>query len=69
MLSIELMYLGVVSGFTIISICLSEPTAQLYALTILILAASESAVGLGVLIVLFKYGRSIDFSSYQELRG
>jgi NADH:ubiquinone oxidoreductase subunit K len=36
---------------------------------ILILAASESAVGLGLLIVLFKYGRSIDFAQYQELYG
>jgi len=69
MLSIELMYLGVVSGFAITSVFLFAPFAQIYALTILILAASESAVGLGLLIVLFKYGRSIDFSTYQELRG
>ena len=69
MLSIELMYLGVVSGFAIASICLFDVYGQIYALIILILAASESAVGLGLLIVLFRYGKNIDFDTYQELRG
>ena len=69
MLSIELMYLGIVSAFTIISVFTFDITGQIYALTILILAASESAVGLGMVIVLFRYGHNIDFNSYNELRG
>lgn len=69
MLSIELMYLGIVSGFAIASICLFDIQGQIYALIVLILAASESAVGLGLLIVLFRYGKNIDFDVYQELRG
>jgi len=35
----------------------------------LILAAAESAVGLGILIVLYRFGESITFETYQELRG
>jgi len=69
MLSIELMYLGIVCGFAIASICLFDVYGQIYALIVLILAASESAVGLGLLIILFRYGKNIDFDVYQELRG
>jgi len=69
MLCIELMYLGIITGFIIVGACYNMTTAQVYALFILILAASESAVGLGMLIVLFRYGKSIEFSSYQQLRG
>jgi len=69
MLSIELMYLGIVTSLTIISVFTFDPLGQLYALTILILAASESAIGLGILIVLFRYGNSIEFDHYQELKG
>jgi len=69
MLSVELMYLGIVSGFAVLSFFMYDIQGQIWALVILILAASESAVGLGLLIVLFKYGRSIDFAQYQELYG
>jgi len=63
------MYLGIVTSFTIISVYTFDPVGQIYALTLLILAASESAVGLGMLIVLFRYGNNIEFENYQELRG
>jgi NADH-quinone oxidoreductase subunit K len=69
MLTIELMYLGVVTGFIITSVFYFDAIGQIYALITLILAASESAIGLGMLIVLFRYGRSIEFTSYQEMRG
>ena len=69
MLSVELMYLGIVSGFAVLSFFMYDIQGQIWALVVLILAASESAVGLGLLIVLFKYGRSIDFAQYQELYG
>jgi NADH-quinone oxidoreductase subunit K len=69
MLCVELMYLGIVSGFIILGVYTNNPEAQIYALIILILAASESAIGLGMLIVLFRYGKNVDFSTYQQLRG
>lgn len=69
MLNIELMYLGIVTGFALFSIILNDDIGQIYAITVLILAASESAVGLGILIVIFKYGQSVDFSQYERLHG
>jgi NADH-quinone oxidoreductase subunit K len=69
MLSIEVMYLGIITGFAVISIVTCNHSSQVYALSALILAASESAVGLGILIVLFKFGRNVDFTTYEELKG
>jgi len=69
MLCMELMYFGIVVSFIIWSIAASDPKGQVYALILVILAASESAIGLGVLIVLYRFGKSIDFMDYQELKG
>lgn len=69
MLSIELMYLGVTVSFILVSVSTADPKGQIYAMILLILAAAESAIGLGFLIVLFRFGKSINFESYQELKG
>lgn len=69
MLCIEIMYLGITICFLIISVATSDPKGQIYGLVLLIAAAAESAIGLGVLVVLYRFGNSIDFSDYQELRG
>jgi NADH:ubiquinone oxidoreductase subunit K len=69
MLCIELMYFGIVTSFILASIALEDPTGQIYALLLVILAAAESAIGLGILIVLYRFGKSIDFVDYQELKG
>ena len=69
MLCIEIMYLGITICFLIVSVATSDPKGQIYGLILLIAAAAESAIGLGVLVVLYKFGNSIDFSDYQELRG
>lgn len=69
MFSIELMYLGITISFILVSVAASDPRGQIYAMILLILAAAESAIGLGILIVLFRFGKSIDFESYQELKG
>jgi len=69
MFSIEVMYLGITVCFIIVSISTADPKGQIYAILLLILAAAESAIGLGVLIVLYRFGSSIDFQDYQELKG
>jgi NADH-quinone oxidoreductase subunit K len=69
MMSVELMYLGAVSSFVIYSTFTHDPSGLIYSLLLLILAACESAIGLGLLIVLYRFGRSIEFESYQELGG
>lgn len=69
MFCIELMYLGITICFIIVSISTADPKGQIYAILLLILAAAESAVGLGLLIVLYRFGNSIEFQEYQKLKG
>jgi NADH:ubiquinone oxidoreductase subunit K len=63
------MYLGLIVSFIIISISTFDPKGQIFALLLLICAAAESAIGLGILIVLHRFGKSIEFEDYQELKG
>jgi NADH-quinone oxidoreductase subunit K len=67
--SIEIMYLGITLAFIIISISTGDLKGQIYAILLLIIAAAESAIGLGILIVLYRFGKSINFEDYQELKG
>ncbi len=69
MFCIELMYLGITISFIIMANATLDFKGQIYAILLLILAAAESAVGLGILIVLYRFGESINFETYQELRG
>lgn len=69
MFCIELMYLGITICFIIVSVSTADPKGQIYAILLLILAAAESAVGLGLLIVLYRFGNSIKFQEYQKLKG
>jgi NADH:ubiquinone oxidoreductase subunit K len=51
--SIELMYIAIIGMFLLSSQLMDLPIAQFYGLLILITAASESAVGLGILIAIY----------------
>jgi len=66
MMAIELMYLGVILSFSFGS--LVTPMISMYALNVIILAACESAVGLGILIVLYRFNQSVDLEYYTELK-
>ena len=69
MMCIELAYLGVSMTFIINSLYFFDPVGQLYSLFLIILAAGEAAVGLGILIVIFRIERRIDFGTYRALGG
>jgi NADH-quinone oxidoreductase subunit K len=69
MMSVELIYLGIILLFILVSIHTYDPKGQIYALIFLIIAASESAIGLGLLIVLYRFGKTINFEDFQSLRG
>jgi NADH-quinone oxidoreductase subunit K len=69
MMAIELMYLGAVSSFVLYGVACHDPRGAIYGLLFLILAACESAVGLGILIVLYRFDRTVDFDTYQQLGG
>ncbi len=66
MMAVELMYLGVILSFSFAS--LLHSSLSIYALYLIILAACESAVGLGLLIVLYRFNQSIDLSYYTQLK-
>jgi NADH:ubiquinone oxidoreductase subunit K len=68
MFCIELMYLGITICFVIVSISTADPKGQIYAILLLVLAAAESAIGLGILIVLYRFGGSINFQTYHHLK-
>jgi NADH-quinone oxidoreductase subunit K len=69
MMAIELMYLGAVSSFVLYGALCYDTRGFIYALLLLILAACESALGLGMIIVLYRFDRTIDFDAFQELGG
>ena len=67
MMSVEVMYLGNVTSFVLYGAAYHDTNALIYALLILIFAACESAVGLGLLIVLYRFEHSVAFNSYTTL--
>jgi NADH-quinone oxidoreductase subunit K len=69
MLGVELIYLANIICFLLVSAFTNLASAQLYALIVLVVAATESALGLAILIVLYKFDGSIKFETYTELRG
>jgi NADH-quinone oxidoreductase subunit K len=69
LLGIELMYFSITSGFIFTGWALNEAKGHIYALLLVVLAASESAVGLGILVVLYRFSKSIEFADYDEIQG
>lgn len=66
MMAIELMYLGVILSFSFASTL--YPSLSIYALYVIILAACESAVGLGLLIVLYRFNQTVALADYVTLK-
>jgi len=67
MLSTEMMYSGVIVAFFLVG-TIGYPEFSVCGLLLLVVAASESAIGLSILVVLYRFGNSIKISDYQELR-
>lgn len=69
MMCVEIMYLGAVTSFVFYGLAFHDITASIYGLLILIFAACESAVGLGLLISVYRFGRTIGFNALISLGG
>jgi NADH-quinone oxidoreductase subunit K len=69
MMCVEIMYLGAVTSFVFYGLAFHDVTATIYGLLVLIFAACESAVGLGLLISVYRFGRTIGFSALISLGG
>lgn len=69
LMSIELMLLAVNLNFIIYSVFLDDLFGQLFALFVLTVAASESAIGLAILVVYFRVRGSIAMDTIRLMSG
>ena len=69
LMAIELMLLAVNLNFIAFSHYLGDMAGQVFVFFILTVAAAESAIGLAILVVLFRNLRSIDVEDLGSLKG
>jgi len=69
LMAIELLLLAVNTNFVAFSHYLQDPAGQVFVFFILTVAAAESAIGLAILIVLFRNRRSINVEDLGSLKG
>lgn len=69
LMSIELMLLAVNLNFIAFSRFLTDVAGQVFVFFILTVAAAESAIGLAILVVLFRNRSSINVSDINTLSG
>jgi NADH-quinone oxidoreductase subunit K len=68
-MSIELMLLAVNLNFIAFSHYLNDIAGQVFVFFILTVAAAESAIGLAILVVLFRNLRTINVDDLDSLKG
>lgn len=69
LMCIELMLLSVNFNFIAFSHYLGDLAGQVFVFFILTVAAAESAIGLAILVVLFRQRRSINVEDLDAMRG
>jgi NADH-quinone oxidoreductase subunit K len=69
LMAIELMLLAVNLNFIAFSHYLGDTAGQIFVFFILTVAAAESAIGLAILVVLFRNLRSINVDDLDKLKG
>ncbi|NJM11198.1 MAG: NADH-quinone oxidoreductase subunit NuoK [Synechococcaceae cyanobacterium SM1_2_3] len=69
LMSIELMLLAVNFNFIAFSRFLDDTTGQVFVFFILTVAAAESAIGLAILVVLFRNRGTINVADLDTLKG
>ncbi|MDH5182362.1 MAG: NADH-quinone oxidoreductase subunit NuoK [Gammaproteobacteria bacterium] len=69
LMSIELMLLAVNINFVAFSYYLGDTAGQVFVFFILTVAAAEAAIGLAILVVLFRNRRTINVQDMDSLKG
>lgn len=69
LMSIELMLLSVNINFVAFSHFLGDVAGQVFVFFILTVAAAEAAIGLAILVVLFRNKRTIDVDELDSMKG
>ena len=68
-MSVELILLAVNINFVAFSTYLGDLVGQVFALFILTVAAAEAAIGLAILVTLFRNRRTINVAEIDSLKG
>jgi len=69
LMAIELMLLAVNTNFVAFSRFLGDVSGQVFVFFILTVAAAESAIGLAILVVLFRNRATINVGEIDDLKG
>lgn len=69
LMSIELMLLAVNINFVAFSRELGDPSGQVFVFFILTVAAAEAAIGLAILVTLFRNRRTINVAEIDSMKG
>ncbi len=69
LMCIELMLLAVNTNFIAFSRWHADPAGQVFVFFVLTVAAAEAAIGLAILVVLFRNRATIDVTQVDTLRG
>ena len=69
LMSIELMLLAINTNFIAFSYFLSDTTGQVFVFFILTVAAAEAAIGLSILVVLYRVRHTIEVQRINALKG
>jgi NADH-quinone oxidoreductase subunit K len=69
LMAIELMLLAVNMNFVAFSHYMQDASGQVFVFFILTVAAAESAIGLAILVVLFRNLRTINVDDLDKLKG
>ena len=68
LMCIELMLLAVNTNFVAVSRFLGDPSGQVFVFFILTVAAAESAIGLAIVVLMFRNRRTINVGELDSLR-
>ena len=69
LMSVKLMLLAVNTNFIAFSHMLGDTAGQIFVFFILTVAAAESAIGLAILVVLFRTMDTVDMDKLDNLKG
>ena len=69
LMAIELMLLAVNMNFIAFSYYLGDIAGQIFVFFILTVAAAEAAIGLAIIIIVFRNNRSIDVEDINRFKG
>nr|YP_011017773.1 NADH dehydrogenase subunit 4L [Pseudoceramium inkyui]WQF69619.1 NADH dehydrogenase subunit 4L [Pseudoceramium inkyui] len=69
LMSLEMLFLSASSFFVFSSIYLDDVTGQIFAILILTVAASESAIGLAILVIYYRIRNSISVELMDLMKG